>query len=86
MNACVERFVQTIQFECLDHFVAVGQKHHDYLVCEFVNNYHTLRPHQNVGNLTLDRAATDELVLTTIGEVVCDERLGGLLKSFGRAA
>ncbi|MCY2963796.1 MAG: hypothetical protein NT069_09155 [Planctomycetota bacterium] len=39
-----------------------------------------------IGNLTLDHTATDEPVVATIGEVVCDERLGGLLKSYRRAA
>jgi hypothetical protein len=43
---------------------------------------HRNRPPKGVGNLTLDRAATDEPVLATIGEAVCDE-LGGLLKRIG---
>lgn len=35
LNAYVERFIQTIQEECLDHFVVVGQAHFDYIVEEF---------------------------------------------------
>ena len=89
-NAFVERFIQTIQQECLDHFVVVGEKHLNYIVREFLRYYHNLRPHQGVGNVTLDRATTKdpptETVPMTTGEIVCDEWLGGLLKSYRRAA
>ena len=32
LNAFVERFIQTIQVECMDHFLIFGEKHFDYLV------------------------------------------------------
>ena len=32
LNAYVERFIQSIQKECLDHFLIFGEKHFDYLV------------------------------------------------------
>jgi putative transposase len=89
-NAFVERFIQTIQVECLDHFVVIGEKHLNYIVREFLRYYHTLRPHQGVGNVTLDLATTKDPPLETVpittGEIVCDEWLGGLLKSYRRAA
>jgi hypothetical protein len=86
-NAFVERFVQTIKQECLDHFVVVGKTHLDYIVAEFLRYYHNLRPHQGVGNVTLDRATannppTETVVSNTAGDVVRDEWLGGLLKSY----
>jgi len=34
-NAFIERWVQSIGQECLDHFIAFGEKHMDYLVSEF---------------------------------------------------
>jgi putative transposase len=90
LNAYVERFIQTIQQECLDHFVVVGQRHLDYLVAEFLRYYHEYRPHQGVGNVTLDRAASsdppDTAVAASVDEIVRDEWLGGLLKSYRRAA
>ena len=49
-NAYVERFIQTLQVECLDHFLVFGEKHLDYLVREYVEHYHTERPHQGLGN------------------------------------
>ena len=50
VNAYVERFIQTIQQECLDHFVVFGAKHMDYLCKEFLEHYHDERPHQGLGN------------------------------------
>ncbi|UUO05345.1 integrase core domain-containing protein [Blastopirellula sp. J2-11] len=49
-NAFVERFIQTIQQECLDHFVVFGEQHMDHLVKEFVEFYHEERPHQGKEN------------------------------------
>ena len=90
VNAYVEHFIQTIQQECLDHFVVVGQAHLNYIVAEFLRYYHEFRPHQGLGNVTLDRAAVpdsaEEPATVNVGEVVRDEWLGGLLKSYRRAA
>ena len=82
LNAYAERFVQTLKQECCDHFIILGEKHLHYLVHEFVNYYHQLRPHQGKDN---------ELLLTSLpqptdGEVLCEERLGGLLKHYYRQA
>ena len=51
--AFVERFVQTIKQECLDHFIVFGHKHMDVLCREFMDNYHFERPHQGLGNETI---------------------------------
>jgi hypothetical protein len=50
MNAYAERFVQTIQGECLDHFIVCGTRHFDYLCREFLEHYHKERPHQGLEN------------------------------------
>jgi putative transposase len=50
LNAHVERFIQSIQSECMDHFLVFGEKHFDYIVKEFVEHYHHERPHQGLGN------------------------------------
>lgn len=52
-NAVVERFIQTLRQECLDHFVVFGEQHMDYLVKEFVTHYHEERPHQGKQNVPL---------------------------------
>jgi putative transposase len=82
LNAYVERFIQTIQVECLDHFLVFGEKHFDYLVREFVEHYHTERPHQGLEN----RLLTGEPPPASSGEIKYRSRLGGLLKHYHRAA
>jgi putative transposase len=84
-NAYVERFVQTIKQECLDHFLAFGQKHFDYLVREFVRYYHDCRPHQGLDNKVIVAGVVEALV-TKAEQVQCESRLGGVLKTYGRAA
>ena len=49
LNAYVERFIQTIQVECLNHFLIFSEKHFDYLAREYVEHYHNDRPHQGLG-------------------------------------
>ncbi len=83
LNAYSERFVQTLKVECLRHFVILGRKHLDYLVREFVDYYHRLRPHQGKDNELLLTSSSPQ---PTEGKVVCEERLGGLLKHYYRQA
>src|SRR5690606_11017697 len=49
-NAFVERFIQTLQQECLDYFVVFGKEHMDHLVDEMLAHYHEERPHQSKDN------------------------------------
>jgi putative transposase len=81
LNAYVERFIQSMQVECLDHFLVFGEKHFDYLVREYVEHYHEERPHQGLGNRLITDASP-----SVDGEVRCRTRLGGLLKHYLRAA
>jgi putative transposase len=87
-NAYVERFIQSLQVECLDHFLVFGEKHLDYLVREYVEHYHQERPHQGLWNLRIgERAPPDSGDQTLrVGEVQCRMRLGGLLKHYDREA
>jgi putative transposase len=86
-NAYVERFIQSIQVECLDHFLVFGEKHFDYLVGEYVKHYHMERPHQGLGNRTpMDEALPDQQESTALGEVRSRGRLGGLPRHYERAA
>jgi putative transposase len=91
--AFVERFVQTIQQEVSDHFIVFGHKHMDVLRKEFQDHYHQERPHQGLDNELIVRRseykrmsrshASDTIHLS---DIRCDERLGGLLKSYSRKA
>ncbi len=80
MNAYCERFVRSISEECLDHIVFLSEEHlHEYVV-GYLAHYNKQRPHQGIGNVPICHWQTGT------GEIVCDESLHGLLKSFRRAA
>ena len=57
-----------------------GEKHLDYLVREYVEHYHTERPHQGLGNVPLGPMPDGE------GEIMRRDRLGGLLRIMRGAA
>ncbi len=83
LNAYAERFVQTLKHECLHHFLICGERHLNYLVNEFVEHYHTKRPHQGIGIRLIVKPLGEP---PGSGEIVCEERLGGLLKHYYRTA
>jgi len=88
LNAYTERWIQTIQVECLDHFVVLGERHLEYIVSEFLDFYHHARPHQNKENKPLvdDQPPDENIPVPQLDEIECQTRLGGLLKSYSRKA
>ena len=96
LNVYVERFIQTIQVECLAHFLVFGETHFDHLVKEYVEHYHTERPHQGLGNVLLPQPRGEPAVAThndesnvkplSLADIKCEARLGGLLKHYYRVA
>ena len=48
LNAHVERFIQTVQDECLDRFIVLGTRHLDHLIAEFLEHYNRERPHSAI--------------------------------------
>ncbi|MBC7854828.1 MAG: transposase, partial [Pirellulaceae bacterium] len=91
-NAFVERFIQTIQQECLDHFIVFGEAHLNLLVREFLEHYHMERPHQAKENELLVKPKTKRRRKAkppdtiSLADVRCEQKLGGLLKSYKWAA
>jgi len=86
-NAYAERFAQTIQQECLDHFIVLGEQHLRYLIQEYVRYYHEFRPHQSLGNLPPGMAKpTDDSGVLGPDDVESHEWLGGLLRHYERKA
>jgi putative transposase len=91
-NAYLERYIQTIQQECLDHFVILGQRHCDHLVKEWLEHYHTERPHQAKDNDLISRPTRSRSKGSVVAQnvttprILCKQRLGGLLKSYCRKA
>ncbi|MEQ8854870.1 integrase core domain-containing protein [Gimesia sp.] len=87
LNARVERFVQTIKYEALNHFIAFVKVHLDYLVSEFVDYYNKHRAHSSREYLppcSIDPPPEYETI--KLDEIHCEEHLGGLIKSYERIA
>ncbi len=87
LNAFIERWIQSVKQEALSHFVVFGLEHFDHIVREFVDYYHSCRSHQGIGNRLIDAEESDGLpLIDDIEQLECETRLGGLLKSYRRAA
>lgn len=80
LNCIMERFVRSIKSEALNRMLIFGERHLEYVIQQYMEHYHTERAHQGIGNEIIEPPPQGE------GEVVCQERLGGLLKSYRRAA
>ena len=81
LNAFVERWIQSIQIECLNHFVVLGASHLDHLVQQFVTHYHEELPHQGLNNQLIiagQPPPNDDVPM--LHDIACHERLGGLLR------
>lgn len=82
LNAYAERWVQSIQTECLDHFIVCGEDHLTHIAKEYVEHYNTERPHQGKDNEPLAKLPPPN----PDGQIMCKERVGGLLKHYYRKA
>jgi len=83
LNPHAERFVKSIKSECLDKMIFFGERSLRRAIDQFISHYHGERNHQGLGN---ELIAGAESVGQTEGEIVCHERLGGLLRYYHRAA
>jgi putative transposase len=88
LNAFVERWIQSLKHEALNHFIVFGKKHFDYLVAEYVAYYLERRPHQGLDNRLIGASQDDESppAIVSLDQIRCESRLGGLLKHYSRAA
>jgi transposase InsO family protein len=81
LNAHAERFVRSIEEECLSQIIPLGERHLRTVVTEYTKHYHHERNHQGLGNELIEQSPIE-----AHGEVECWERLGGLLKYYYRTA
>ncbi len=88
LNAYIERWIQSIKHECLDHFIVFGERHLRYLVEEYVDYYHHQRPHQGLSNEPLHglQLIEEPDQPDDASHIICNSRLGGLLKHYERRA
>ncbi|GAB4196914.1 MAG: integrase core domain-containing protein [Phycisphaeraceae bacterium] len=87
-NCYAESWIGTLKRECLNHFFCFSLCHMDHIVQAYANYYNELRPHQSLGNVTLNRVgqppppeAYDET-----GPIRRISYLGGLLNHYERKA
>ena len=83
LNAYAERFVLSIRSECLDQIIPLGERHLQKAVREYTEHYHVERNHQGRGNELIETPCEEP---NMDGAVECQERLGGVLKYYRRAA
>ena len=57
LDGRVERFIQTIKYECLFKFILFGKRHLDHVVAEFVDYYNGKRAHMERDHLPPIRKA-----------------------------
>ena len=81
-NAHAERFVRSINEECLDRLIPLGERHFRGAVAEFVAHYHRERNHQGLGNELIELPPEQ----ASVGRIRRRSRLGGLLNYYARAA
>lgn len=77
LNAFAERWVRSVKRECLSKLILFGPGPLARVLTEFCAHYHGERNHQGKGN---------KLLFPEAGDVQSRQRLGGLLKYYGRAA
>ena len=74
----------TVRHECLDHLLIGGRCHLEYVLKEFVEHYQEARPHQGLDQRTL--SGQPAVTPLAAGRVVRQDRLGGLIHEYDRAA
>ncbi len=80
MSPYIERFVRSIKHECLNQMLIFGEEHLRYCVEQYCEFYHTARPHGGLNYDMIEPPPPEE------GEVACKKWLGGVMKSWHRAA
>ena len=67
--------------------MVLGTGHRDHLVSEFTDYYNRKRPHSMLSfRAPIQAGAHRTLDPPAVGEVRCEERLGGVLKHYYRRA
>ena len=84
LNAYAERFVRSIKSECLAKIIPLGEPHLRQAVTQYMQHYHVERNHQGLDNELIDKSRDAPVGMDA--DVLCNERLGGILKYYYRKA
>jgi hypothetical protein len=82
LNAFAERWVRSVKQECLSKLILFGEGPLSRVLTEYSRHYHHERNHQGKGN----RLLFPDVRYPSSRNVMCRQRLGGLLKYYRRAA
>ena len=86
LNGRVERFIQTIKYECLFKFILFGRRHLDHIVSQWVDYYNKTRSHMERGHLPPIRDVPEAVPKLDRDQIIVRPYVGGLVKSFERRA
>jgi len=84
LNAYAERWVRSVEEECLARLILFGEKALQHALTEYGTHYHHERNRQGKGNILLFPSSSPGR--ESQGPIQCRERLGGLLKYYEREA
>ena len=82
-NAVLERFFRSLKEEALERMIFFGEHALLHAVKEYLLHYHRERNHQGLDHRIIE---PDPEVGQSTGNIVCRERLGGMLNYFHRQA
>ena len=82
-NSFAERLIGSIRRECLNHVLALGERHLRRILARYFDYYHRARPH-----LSLDKDAPDARAVepADAGRIVEIPEVGGLHHRYVRRA
>jgi putative transposase len=80
LNPHAERFVRSVKEECLNLLILSSEEQLRYVLGEYLQYYHHERIHQGLHKIIEPQHEGHQ------GQIICIERLGGLLKSYHRKA
>ena len=79
LNSHVERFHRSLKEECLNRMIFFGEKSLRKAIDSYLEHYHAERNHQGNGNRLIKPG---EELDQPDGDVLCRERLGGMLRYY----
>src|SRR6266851_525427 len=82
-NPFVERFIGTLRRDCLDHVIALNERHLRHIVARYLDYYHDWRTHLS---LSMDAPSPRTVHRPDRGRVVEVAELGGLHHHYERLA
>ncbi|MEI8197606.1 MAG: integrase core domain-containing protein [Phycisphaerae bacterium] len=88
-NCYIECWIGSLKRECLNLFYCFDLSHLDKITNAYVSYHNTVRPYQGLGNVPIpdrDQNAPANQDTEPIGQVGCQEWLGGIHKHYYRQA